>query len=181
MNFDSLCHRPLLCSFCTSGPYTVYRKCPILLKLSFSSCRTETQSLIKTILFSLSVWLHKRLLQSLIIYLSLALSFSYHPSSLIPSAFNISSLSPLISTPFALFLSSILSRPHIPYICRGPNVVIDDGQVDAPNSLLISCLDSSLGRAFVCSAGGLRFAPRPWHVCLGAYLEDRDDPGQVSL
>ncbi len=45
--------------------------------------------------------------------------------------------------------------------CRGPNVVIDDGQVDAPNSQLISCLDSSLGRAFPCSAGGRRFAPRP--------------------
>ncbi len=64
--------------------------------------------------------------------------------------------------------------------CRGPNVVIDDGQVDAPNSQLISCLNSSLGRAFACSAGGRRFAPRPWHVCLDAYLEDRDDPGQVS-
>jgi hypothetical protein len=47
--------------------------------------------------------------------------------------------------------------------CRGPNVVIDDGQEDAPNSQLISCLDtgSSLGRAFACSAGGRRFAPRP--------------------
>ncbi len=44
--------------------------------------------------------------------------------------------------------------------CRGPNVVIDDGQVDAPNSQLISCLDSSLGRAFAWSAGGRRFAPR---------------------
>jgi hypothetical protein len=31
--------------------------------------------------------------------------------------------------------------------CRGPNVVIDDGQVEVPISQLISCLDSSLGRA----------------------------------
>ncbi len=57
----------------------------------------------------------------------------------------------------------------------------NDGQVDAPNNQLISCLDSSLGKAFACSAGGRRLAPRPWHVCLDAYLEDRDDPGQVSL
>ncbi len=47
--------------------------------------------------------------------------------------------------------------------------------VEVPNIHLISCLDSSLG------AGGQRFAPRPWHVCLGALLEDRDDPSQVSL
>ncbi len=46
------------------------------------------------------------------------------------------------------------------YYCRGPNVVIDDGQVDAPNSQLISCLDSSLGRASAWSPGGRRFAPR---------------------
>ncbi len=47
--------------------------------------------------------------------------------------------------------------------CRGPNVVIDDGQVDATNSQLISSLDtgSSLGRPFACSIGGPRFAPRP--------------------
>jgi hypothetical protein len=43
--------------------------------------------------------------------------------------------------------------------CRGPNVVIDDGQVEVPNSQLISCLDSSLGRASACGAGGRRFAP----------------------
>ena len=41
--------------------------------------------------------------------------------------------------------------------CRGPNVVIDDGQVEVPNSQLISCLDSSLGRASACGAGGQRF------------------------
>ncbi len=77
---------------------------------------------------------------------------------------------------FENYCDSILLR-----YCRGPNVVIDDGQVDAPNSQLISCLDSSLGKAFACSAGGQRFAPRLWHVCLDFYLEDRDDPGQVSL
>ncbi len=61
--------------------------------------------------------------------------------------------------------------------CRGPNAAPASGQEEVPNSQLISCLDSSLGRA----AGGRRFAPRPWHVCLGPLLEDRDDPGQVSL
>ncbi len=55
------------------------------------------------------------------------------------------------------------------------------GTVEVPNSQRISCLDSSLGKASACGAGGRRFAPRPWHVCLGTLLEDRDDPGQVSL
>ncbi len=41
----------------------------------------------------------------------------------------------------SICLAYALGRP-----CRGPNVVTDDGQVDAPNSQLISCLDSSLGR-----------------------------------
>ncbi len=53
--------------------------------------------------------------------------------------------------------------------CRGPNAAPASGQVEVPNSQLISCLDSSLGRASACGAGG--------HVCLGALLEDRDDPG----
>ncbi len=41
----------------------------------------------------------------------------------------------------SICLAYALGRP-----CRGPNVVIDEGQVDAPNSQLISCLDSSLDR-----------------------------------
>ncbi len=49
--------------------------------------------------------------------------------------------------------------------------------LEAPNSQRISCLDSSLGRVAACGAGGRRFAPRPWHVCLGVHLEDGDDPG----
>ncbi len=65
--------------------------------------------------------------------------------------------------------------------CRGPDAAPTSAQVEVPNSQRISCLDSSLGRASACGAGGRRFAPRPWHVCLGALLEDRDDPGQVSL
>ncbi len=65
--------------------------------------------------------------------------------------------------------------------CRGPNAAPASGQVEVPNSQRISCLDSSLGRASACGAGGRRFAPRPWHVCLGALLEDKDDPGQVSI
>jgi hypothetical protein len=68
--------------------------------------------------------------------------------------------------------------------CRGPNVVIDDGKVDAPNSQLISCLDSSLGRVPACDADDLDSVPGgvKLNVCLqGALLEDRDDPGQVSL
>jgi hypothetical protein len=56
----------------------------------------------------------------------------------------------------SICLAYALGRP-----CRGPNVVIDDGQVDAPNSQLISCLDSSLGRVSACGAGERRFAPRP--------------------
>ena len=56
----------------------------------------------------------------------------------------------------SICLAYALGRP-----CRGPNVVIDDGQVEVPNSQLISCLDSSLGRASACGAGGRRFAPRP--------------------
>ncbi len=63
--------------------------------------------------------------------------------------------------------------------CRGPNVVVGDGQVDALNSQLISCLDSSLGRVAACGA-----EVRPasdMFVQHGALLEDRDDPGQVSL
>jgi hypothetical protein len=76
----------------------------------------------------------------------------------------------------SICLAYALGRP-----CRDPNVVIDDGQVEVPNSQRISCLDSSLGRVAVCGAGGRRFAPLPRHVCLGALLEDRDDPGQVSL
>jgi hypothetical protein len=75
----------------------------------------------------------------------------------------------------------LIHKSEIIGYCRGPNAVVGDGEVDAPNSQLISCLDSSLGRASAWSPGGRRFAPRPWHVCLGALLEDRDDPGQVSL
>jgi hypothetical protein len=45
--------------------------------------------------------------------------------------------------------------------CRGPNVVVDDGQVDAPNSQLISCLDSSLGRASAWSPGGAEVRAPP--------------------
>ena len=56
----------------------------------------------------------------------------------------------------SICLAYALGRP-----CRGPNVVIDDGQVEVPNSQLISCLDSSLGRASACGAGGRRLAPRP--------------------
>jgi hypothetical protein len=55
-------------------------------------------------------------------------------------------------------LSPYAWHMHCP--CSGLNVVIDDGQVDAPNSQLISCLDSSMGRASACGAGGRRFAPR---------------------
>jgi hypothetical protein len=40
----------------------------------------------------------------------------------------------------SMCLAHALGRP-----CRGPNVVVGNGQVDAPNSQLISCLDSSLG------------------------------------
>jgi hypothetical protein len=57
----------------------------------------------------------------------------------------------------------------------------NDGQVDVPNGKLTSCLDSSLGRAFACSAEGRRFAPRPGHVCLDAYLEDRDENSENSV
>ena len=56
----------------------------------------------------------------------------------------------------SMCLAHALGRP-----CRGPNVVIDDGQVDAQNSQLISCLDSSLGRASACGAGGRRFRAPP--------------------
>jgi hypothetical protein len=45
-------------------------------------------------------------------------------------------------------LAYALGRP-----CRGPNVVIDDGQVEVPNSQLISCLDSSLGRVSAWGGG----------------------------
>ncbi len=45
-------------------------------------------------------------------------------------------------------------------------------RVEVSNSQWISCLDSSLGRVLACGAGGRRFAPRPWHVYLGALLED---------
>ncbi len=62
--------------------------------------------------------------------------------------------------------------------CRGPNVVVGDGQVDAPNCQLISCLDSSLGRVAACGAGVRRFA-RDMFVRHGALLEDRDDPGKL--
>ena len=43
--------------------------------------------------------------------------------------------------------------------CRGPNAAPALGQVEVPNSQLISCLDSSLGRASACGAGG--GDPRP--------------------
>ncbi len=56
----------------------------------------------------------------------------------------------------SICLAYALGRP-----CRGPNVVIDDGQVEVPNSQLLSCLDSSLGRVVTCGAGVRRFAPRP--------------------
>ncbi len=71
------------------------------------------------------------------------------------------SLSPCV-TPLAL------GRP-----CKEPNAAPASGQVEVPNIQPISCLDSSLGRVAACGAGGRRFAPRPWHVCLGALLEDR--------
>ncbi len=45
--------------------------------------------------------------------------------------------------------------------CRGPNEAPASGQVEVPNSQLISCLDSSLGRVAACEAGVQRFAPRP--------------------
>ncbi len=45
-------------------------------------------------------------------------------------------------------------------LCRGPVEAATSGQVEVPNSQLISCLDSSLGRVAACGAGGRRFAPR---------------------
>jgi hypothetical protein len=47
----------------------------------------------------------------------------------------------------------------------------------------ISCLDSSLGRVLACGAGGRSLGgSRPdCDMCHEALLEDRDDPGQVSL
>jgi hypothetical protein len=47
--------------------------------------------------------------------------------------------------------------------------------VEVPNSLRICCLDSALGRAAACGAGGRRFVPTV--IC----LSPRDDPGHVSL
>jgi hypothetical protein len=46
------------------------------------------------------------------------------------------------------------------------------GAVEVLNRM--SCLESSLGKVFACVAGGRRFSPRLWHVCLGALLEDPD-------
>jgi hypothetical protein len=55
-------------------------------------------------------------------------------------------------------------------------------QVKVPTSQRISCLDSSLGREAACGAGVRRFTPAcDIFVRHGALLEDRDDPGQVSL
>ena len=56
--------------------------------------------------------------------------------------------------------------------------------VEVSNSQRISCLDSSLGRVPAYYAGdpGLIPGGGKLYVCLqGALLEDRDDPGQVSL
>ncbi len=51
-----------------------------------------------------------------------------------------------------LYTAFVLNRTELDYCYSREKV--DDGQVDAPNIQLISCLDSSLGRAFACSAGG---------------------------
>ena len=40
-------------------------------------------------------------------------------------------------------------------------LLLNSAQVEVPNSQRISCLDSSLGRASACGAGGRSFAPRP--------------------
>jgi hypothetical protein len=56
--------------------------------------------------------------------------------------------------------------------------------VEVPNRQCISCLDSSLGRVPACDPGDLGSIPEggKLNICLqGALLEDRDDPGQVSL
>jgi hypothetical protein len=56
--------------------------------------------------------------------------------------------------------------------------------LEVPNSQRITCLDSSLGRVPACDAGDPGSFPDGGNldVCLqGALLEDRDDPGQVSL
>ncbi len=53
------------------------------------------------------------------------------------------------------------------------------GQIEVPNSQQTSCLDSSLGRVLTCEGvGGSRL---DCDACHEALLEDRDDPGQVSL
>jgi hypothetical protein len=59
-----------------------------------------------------------------------------------------------------------------------------DIHIEVPNSQRISCLDSSLGMVPACDAGNPGLIPGggKLNVCLqGALLEDRDDPGQVSL
>jgi hypothetical protein len=58
-------------------------------------------------------------------------------------------------------LSSCVTPHALGRQCRGPNAAPASGQVEVSNSQLISCLDSSLGRASACGAGGRRFAPRP--------------------
>jgi hypothetical protein len=49
-----------------------------------------------------------------------------------------------------------LGRP-----CRGPAVAPASAKVEVLNSQSTNCLDSSLGRASACGAGGRRFAPCP--------------------
>ncbi len=58
------------------------------------------------------------------------------------------------------------------------------GIVEVPNSQRISCLDSSFGRVPACGAGDPGPIPGEGKLnfCLkDALIEDRDDPGQVSL
>jgi hypothetical protein len=67
--------------------------------------------------------------------------------------------------------------PLQPFI--GRSVVLIYNTVEVPNSQRMSCLDSSLGTVW----GRVRFLAEAilMVVLQGALLQDRDDPGQVSL